>query len=257
MPPGWTVNATRGLDQLAQRYGATGLFVALSLAVYAALMSGGGGLLQPLSPRLALRWGALVGSLGWHEPWRFLSAMFVHLNLMHVGFNTLALSSLGRSVEGSFGWARFTLIFLGTGIAGFLVSQVWYQLWYGAHPLTGGTSGGLFGLLGAGVGWRYSERDPAWRKLAINGIGYAVVMALIPGISVNHAAHLGGLGAGAGLGWALHRLRSGRRAERTLQRLAVALMIATFASIALSLISPAARPRRAPLALQSEPMKGP
>lgn len=244
LPPEWQVGVSRGLANLGERYGVTALFVAVSVGVYLALTMGGAGLLQGPNARLALRWGALAGTLGMHEPWRYLSAMFVHLNLMHVAFNTLALHSLGRSVEVSFGWARFTLIFLGTGIIGFIASQLWYQLMYGAHPITGGISGGLFGLLGAGIGWRYAERDPEWRKLAINGIGYAVIMALIPGISVNHAAHLGGLAGGAAFGWAFHRLPRRARSERSLQRVALALIIGTFASIALSWVSPAVPARR-------------
>jgi rhomboid protease GluP len=217
----------------------------LDVGVYLALMLGGAGTLGSV-PRLeALRWGALAGTLGHVEPWRYLSAMFVHFSLLHVGFNTVTLHSLGRSLEDSLGWARFVVVFLGTGIAGFLASE----LWYAPIPLTGGISGGIFGLLGAAVGWRYAQRDPEWKRLALTGLGYAVAMALIPGVTVNHAAHIGGLLAGAALGWALFRWGQGRKADRALNIAGGVLIIASFVSIGLSLTSPIVR-RVSPFMIQ-------
>jgi hypothetical protein len=71
-------------------------------------------------------------------------------------------------------------------------------------------------------------------------------MALIPGVTVNHAAHVGGLLAGAGFGWALFRLGPGRRVDRILDLCGLVLIVATFASIVLSLTSPVVR-RAAPM----------
>jgi rhomboid protease GluP len=225
---------------------ATLLFVVLSVAVYGALWLAGVGPWGMVRPLAALRWGALAGSLGSVEPWRYLSAMFVHFGLMHFGFNTLTLHQLGRELEGAVGWARFVLVFVGTGVAGFLASALWYH----PMPLTGGTSGGIFGLLGAAVGWRYAQGDPEWKRLAITGAGYAVAMVLLDrlsNLSVNHAAHVGGLVAGAAFGWALHRLPRGPRVERTLNVTGALLIVASFASIGLSLASPELR--RGPIGL--------
>jgi len=234
-------------------YAATTLFTVLSLAVYVALVLGGGGqLFESVRPAAALRWGALVGSLGLREPWRFLSAMFVHFNLMHVAFNTLALHSMGRNVESSLGWARFTLLFLGAGVGGFVLSQ----LWYSPQPLTGGISGGIFGLLGAAIGWRFAQGDPRWKRDAISGVGYAVVMMLLPALSANNAAHVGGLVSGAALAWAFFRLRGNGRPGRKLQGAAALLIALTFASIVLSLVSPHTRLRAISLAFHS-PENGP
>ena len=163
--------------------------------------------------------------------------MFVHFSLLHVGFNTLTLHQLGRGLEDSLGWARFVVVFLGTGIAGFVASE----LWYSTMPVTGGISGGIFGLLGAAVGWRFAQADPEWKRLAITGVGYAVAMALIPGITVNHAAHIGGLLAGAGFGWLLFRVGRGARVDRAVDITGGVLIVATFASIVLSLTSPIVR----------------
>ena len=241
LPAGWERPARGWTGTLARPDVATLLFVALSVLVYAALWLAGPGAWGAVRPAAALRWGALYGSLGGQQPWRYLSAMFVHFGLMHFAFNTLTLHQLGRELEGMIGWSRFVLVFVGTGVAGFVASE----LWYSPMPLTGGTSGGIFGLLGAAVGWRYSERDPEWKRLAITGVGYAVAMLLLErmsNLSVNHAAHVGGLAAGAGIGWALHRLRRGRSIERGLTLTGALLIAASFASVALSLAMTPGRP---------------
>jgi rhomboid protease GluP len=238
MPAGWEMAAASRWTAVFQRPGwATTLFVLLDVGVYAALMLGGTEGWGSVSRLEALRWGALVGALGHIEPWRYLSAMFVHFGLLHVAFNTLTLHQLGRSLEDGVGWARFVIVFIGTGVAGFLASELFYQ----PVPLTGGISGGVFGLLGAAVGWRYAQRDPEWKRLAITGVGYAVAMALIPGVTVNHAAHGGGLIAGAGLGWVTYRLGRGRRVDRAANLIGAVLIVASFASIGLSLTSPVVR----------------
>lgn len=238
LPRPWETSIARGWTAVFERrLWATHLFIFLSVGIYLALMLGGGSLWGPPRPIDAVRWGALVGPLGLVEPWRYLSAMFVHFSLLHVGFNTLALHSLGRNLEAGIGSARFVLVFLGTGIAGFVASQLWNE----PDPLTGGISGGIFGLLGVAVGFRYAQGDPEWKRLAITGVGYAVVMALLPGVNVNNAAHVGGLIAGAAFGWVMARAGRQRRVKRATDVVAALLIVATFAAIALSLASPYVR----------------
>jgi len=238
LPAGWEITARQRWTSVFQRRGwATTTFMLLGGFVYLALMLGGAGVWGGVRQLDALRWGALRGPIGHMEPWRYLSAMFVHFSVLHVGFNTLTLHQLGRGLEDSLGWARFVVVFLGTGIAGFLASELWYT----TIPMTGGISGGIFGLLGAAVGWRYAQADPEWKRLAITGAGYAVAMALIPGVTVNHAAHIGGLLAGAGFGWLLFRLGRGPRVDRGVDITGGVLIVATFASIVLSLTSPLVR----------------
>ncbi len=243
LPAAWESEARRGWARIlgSRASLATYFFMVLSLGVYVALLMGGGELLSSVRRSQALRWGALAGSLGLAEPWRYLSAMFVHFSLLHVGFNTLSLHSLGKSLEEAVGSARFILVFLGTGIVGFVLSQVVYT----ADPLTGGISGGVFGLLGASVGLRFAQRDPEWKRLAVTGVGYAVAMYLLLGSAVNHAAHVGGLLSGIGLGWVAVRAGHRRSVDTFFRVLAGLLIAATLASIALSLASPVAR--RAPL----------
>ena len=230
----WSRILRAGSSLFARRHVATNFFVVVSVLVYVGLLLGQGGLFESVRRYQALRWGALEGRLGLVEPWRFLSAMFVHFSLLHVGLNTLSLRSLGRELEDSIGSARVTLIFLVTGIGGFVVSQLWYT----PPQLTGGISGGVFGLLGAAAGWRYAEGDEQWKRLALTGAGYAAATALIPMQMFNNAAHAGGLVLGGLLAWALFRAGRSRSVERISNALALVLVLATVASIVLSLTSP-------------------
>jgi membrane associated rhomboid family serine protease len=211
---------------------ATVWFAALSIAVYLALMSSSGGPSAPISGRMALRWGALAGDLGWREPWRQLSAIFVHFGLLHIGFNLFALFSFGRVLERVLGSARFAVLLLVTGALGFVASDLWYAL-FPPQQITGGLSGGIFGLLGAEVGLRFAAGDAGWKRAALSGAGYALMMALIPGQTVNNAAHVGGLLSGGLLGWALSYAAS-RAYQRFFNVAALLLCAATLGAIAAS-----------------------
>ena len=207
-------------------------FAGLSVAVYWALVASSGGPTSPISGRMALRWGALAGELGWRAPWRHLSAMFVHFGLLHIGFNLLALVSFGRVLERVLGSARFASLLLVSGALGFVASDLWYAL-FPPQQITGGLSGGIFGLLGAEVGLRFAAGDPAWKRAAVSGAGYALLMALIPGQNVNNAAHVGGLLSGGLLGWALSHAASPAH-QRAFNLAAMLLCAATLCAIAWS-----------------------
>ena len=230
LPTSWELALARFRARALAGAPATVFFAALSVAVYVALVASAGRLGAPVSGRAALRWGALVGELGWREPWRHLSAMFVHFGLLHVGFNVLALVSFGRALERVLGTARFTLLLLLSGALGFLASDVWYA-WFPPEQVTGGLSGGIFGLLGAEVGLRFAAGEAGWKRSAVSALGYAVAMALMPGQTVNNAAHVGGLLSGAVLGWALSRAAS-RTLDRALAGAALLLALVTLGAIA-------------------------
>lgn len=155
----------------------------------------------PRGPGLLGRLGAMKAArIEDGELWRFVSAVFLHGDLLHLGLNALALVALGRLCESIYGRTRFFWIFLLSGVFGFVLS------WAGGNTLSVGASGGLFGLLGAAIvfGWRYREQLPEGpgvffrRKLAP-----WVALNLLIGVFVpfiDNLGHTGGLLTGIVLG---------------------------------------------------------
>ena len=181
-----------------------------------------------------IRFGALGGSLGAHEPWRMLSAVFVHMGILHVVMNLYTFVDLGHLLERTLGSTRFAVLFVLAGLLGFLASEVWYGF---EGPPTAGASGGVFGLIGAWVGILYARRDPEWRRALVRYLVFAVLLGLA--LPVNTPAHLGGFFAGGVLGFLLDREQARLRLRRTMQVLAGICLLASVASVALSARSPA------------------
>lgn len=148
---------------------------------------------------------AFAPFVGWTEPWRFVTAAFLHSpsTVFHILLNMFALWSLGQYLEPMLGRARFAALYLISGIGG----QVAVTLLAGTPTLAGlqsgqddawltavvGASGAIFGLFGALLVLnRHLGRSSAamYATIAIN----AAFGFLYPGISWQ--AHLGGLVTG-------------------------------------------------------------
>ncbi|MBM4360119.1 MAG: rhomboid family intramembrane serine protease, partial [Deltaproteobacteria bacterium] len=155
----------------------------------------GGGVLD------ALRSGAMlsVPNLVAMEPWRLLSACFVHFGVLHLGMNMLGLLHLCRLLEPAIGSVRLLVLYVVTGILGFAVSLAYYTM-TARHSPTAGASGAVFGLMGAVLGFMYRRKDERWKNWAVQTVGYSLLFGLVmPGI--NNAAHIAGLVSGAAMGW--------------------------------------------------------
>jgi len=163
-------------------------------------------LIQRADPTITARF-SFVPALGWTEPWRFLTAAFLHspATIFHILLNMFALWSLGQYLEPMLGRARFAALYLISGIGG----QVAVSLLAGSPTLAGlrtgldmawvtpvvGASGAIFGLFGALLVLnRHLGRSSAamYATIAIN----AAFGFIYPGIAWQ--AHLGGLVTGAG-----------------------------------------------------------
>ena len=125
------------------------------------------------------------------EPWRMLSAGFVHdwTGPLHILFNSYAIWIFGRQLEPMLGPLRFLLLYL-TSIIGGSVAVLWLS--NPTVPVVG-ASGALFGLMGAyfviirAVGGNASQ---IFGLIAINfALGF-----FVSGISWE--GHLGGLVTG-------------------------------------------------------------
>jgi len=165
--------------------------IGVNLAVFA-LMVGVTGTFS-WSARTLLYWGGNFGELTLSgQPWRLLTAQYLHANLIHIFGNMLLLFYAGRYVESLVGPARFVLCYSAAGIAAGLLSA-----W--AHPdVVGvGASGAIAGVIGMLIAFHYTGRAPevsgawVWQTVALNAL-----LSLAPG--VDWVAHIGGLLTGIG-----------------------------------------------------------
>lgn len=180
-----------------------------------------------------IRFGQLHGAVISREPWRVLSAVFVHGNLIHLGINMLSLLNLGRTLEPHFRSARFLILYLLSGALGFCTT-VWIA---GSHARSVGASGAIFGLLGAFIGALIIRRNPGWQRVFFSNLMMAFALAyFVP--NIDNSAHAGGFVAGLVLGIALELERRPRQRDRLMAGLAAVGVVAAVGSIVLSASSP-------------------
>ena len=185
-----------------------------------------------------LRFGGMWGPLNREQPWRYLSAVFAHANLLHVGMNCFVLASVGARVERELGKARFVILFVLSGIFGFLASDAWYAF---MGPPTVGASGAVFGLFGAAIGAAYARRDPTWKQILFQNLIWLLVLSFAgsgAGGGVNNAAHVGGLVTGALLGFVFTKETRRLKLDLPFALIAVLLCLLSVASVGLSVASP-------------------
>jgi len=144
--------------------------------------------------RFGAKYGFLIAEGEW---WRFVTPVFLHGSLNHLGFNSLVLFDLGPAVEGLYGPHKFFVLYIATGAASFGLSYLW-------HPTVPsvGASGAIFGLIGVMIAYGYRNRRGAGEAVRNMFVRWALYMLLfgliVPGI--DNAAHIGGLVAGIGFG---------------------------------------------------------
>lgn len=166
---------------------------------------------EQLSPRV-FQEVAFAPVLGPSEPWRLITSAFAHSpsQIMHIGFNMLALWIVGGYLEQMLGWARYLAVYLVTALAGsvtWLLFQPVDPADQGAYVPVVGASGAVFGLFAAVVVLnRHLGRDSSG-MIAVIGIN-AVLGFVIPNVAWQ--AHLGGLLAGAALALVLTVSRTRR-----------------------------------------------
>jgi membrane associated rhomboid family serine protease len=148
-----------------------------------------------------LVWGAKVNLLiARGEWWRLLTPIFIHADLLHVGFNCYALYYLGRDVERVSGAGRLALVFFFAGLAGNALSLL-------MSPRSAvGASGAVFGLIGASAVFFFRNRRllGARGQAQLRSLIMLTVLNLALGLrpGIDNWAHLGGLLGGLAMGWA-------------------------------------------------------
>lgn len=164
--------------------------IVVNTLIYAATVADGGSALEIQTSRLfgALALAPLEAAND--QWWRLVTSGFLHLSLIHLASNMIALWFLGRDLELLLGRSRFCAVY-GLSLLGGSTSVM---LFSSPQEQVAGASGAIFGLMGglavAAFKLRVSLR-PVLMVIALN----IVLSVTIPQISL--WGHLGGLVTGA------------------------------------------------------------
>jgi len=157
------------------------------------------------------------------EYWRLLGSAFLHIGLLHLAGNLLALAIVGPALERVFGWWRFLAIYLVSALGG----SVAVYLFGSPFGAVAGASGAIYGLFAATlIVVRKLGLDARFMVLAVV-LNFAVSFA--PGISL--LGHLGGFVTGGLLTLAM--VYAPKASRTSLQILAVGVILAVMVSTVL------------------------
>lgn len=187
----------------------------------------------------ALTPGAVIG-LG--EVWRMITSIFLHVDLIHLAVNMIALYQLGKVIHAYYGGRNLFVFYILSGLGGSLFSV----LFLAPNVPTVGASGAVFGLLGVLLAGS-AKRTPYGLELPFRTVDilplaiYAFLFGLVPGTGINNFAHLGGLLTGLALGWIFsHQLttvkqKRQKHISQALAYLCMALLILSYVGVAVNL----------------------
>ena len=177
---------------------ATYLLVGINCAVFVAMLLNGVNITAPTTEQL-MRWGANnAGSVLIDGEWvRIVTAMFVHVGILHLATNMWCLWNLALLAEPLMGSWGLIAVYVLTGAAGNLLSTDinWlYPIRDGGvfFPAGAGASGAVFGIAGALIVLLKSNRLPVppdeLKKLRRSVI-YFAALNLILGLSISGGNH--------------------------------------------------------------------
>jgi membrane associated rhomboid family serine protease len=160
-----------------------------------------------------------------HQNYRLVTSLFLHLDFLHIAFNMVTLLVVGPAVEVMLGKARFLVLYLLAGLGGNVLS-------YLIAPVSGvsaGASGAIFGVMGAYVVLARLQRKPMGPVVAL------IIINLVIGFTgnVEWQAHVGGLVVGAALALGYHFASTLRR---TAQEVALTVGVSAVALGLLALL---------------------
>jgi rhomboid protease GluP len=221
--------------------------VAVNCGVFLLMVLRGASIWMPTVDQI-MDWGAdNAGSVlidgQW---WRIVTAMFVHVGILHIATNMWCLWNLGLLAEPLMGWFGLISVYVLTGAAGNLLSTGWnwfHPLHDGGNivfPAGAGASGAVFGIAGALIVLLKSKRLPIpqyeLKRLRKSVIYFAAINLVIglsldfgsgfTGIAIDNSAHIGGFLCGLMFAVPLvPRIGSPRSMFQMRMRLAVAATV--------------------------------
>jgi len=132
------------------------------------------------------------------QVWRLLTSIILHAGILHILSNVFIQLRFGYTLELRWGWPKFVMIYILTGISASLWSSV---LSY--ESVSVGASGALFGLVGADLAYViYNWKEIPHVQQEACFIAMITVLTFLFGIDsqVDNFAHLGGLISGLCMG---------------------------------------------------------
>jgi membrane associated rhomboid family serine protease len=226
---------------------ATYVLVGINCAVFLAMLANHVSFMSP-SPEDLMHWGAnnagAVLILG--QWWRVVTAMFVHVGIIHLATNMWCLWNLGMLAESLIGTAGVFAAYILSGAAGNLLSVFASRLL--AHPgdmndaffgsVGAGASGAVFGLAGLLIVLLKSPLLPVppeelkrLRRSVIYFAGINLLIGLgtmVPGsfVRIDNMAHIGGCLCGLLFAVPLvPRIGAPRQLFLTRRRIAVGMVV--------------------------------
>jgi membrane associated rhomboid family serine protease len=170
---------------------ATYVLIAINVVVYLIEMGRGSGGLGEISTQTIYDLGGLWGPAVAEGDWfRLVTSGFVHVSLLHIGFNMFLLFFLGRLMEPALGTPRFLVLYFASLLAGSFGVML-----LSPDDVSAGASGAIFGLAGATF---VIARGRGMNEIA-GQIGFLIVFNLVftfAGHNISAGAHLGGLVGG-------------------------------------------------------------
>jgi rhomboid protease GluP len=175
--------------------------IALNILLFLLMVLSGADIVDP-SSAFVFRWGGNFGPVTLKgEWWRMFTSLFVHIGIIHLLTNMVALLFVGMTLEPLFGKSRFLTAYLLSGVCGGMLS-----LYLPPNTLSAGASGCIFGLLGIFLALssvNLTDRENRKRLLPVLAIYIAYLF--VGGLKEEHidvSAHGGGLLGGLILGYA-------------------------------------------------------
>jgi len=243
---------------------ATYVLLGINCLVFLAMTARGVNPMSP-TPDQLMNFGANNAGavLQYGQWWRIVTAMFVHVGILHLATNMWCLWNLGLLAEPLMGSAGVLAVYILTGAAGNLLSTCvnwlwplfvhWFWLlvhWFwpfrevaasGSFPVGAGASGAVFGIAGALIVLLGSHRLPVpqieLKKLRRSVIYFAAINLFIgfaisfgtsvmgSGLQIDNMAHLGGCSCGLLFAWPMVPRPGSPREQFLFRRRAATVMV--------------------------------
>lgn len=171
------------MKEYLKYYPITSVLLTVNIIIYIVLILNGG-----TNQTTFLKFGAQANISPWNgEYWRIFTSMFLHGGFPHLLFNCFGLLAFVAPLERIVGVGRFALIYIGSGLVGGTVSQIYFNNMVSDPTIMLGASGAIYGAYGALLYIAMFQDyliDIASRKV--------ICIVIIAGLIVPNVCHLGG-----------------------------------------------------------------